>query len=65
MANLGIGHVGLNVDDLEKSAEFYKNILGLDIKAKNRRVVLILSGRDAIILHEKSDPTYTRVLSLL
>jgi catechol 2,3-dioxygenase-like lactoylglutathione lyase family enzyme len=53
MANLGIGHVGLMVDDLEKSAGFYRNTLGLDIKASKRGVARIPSGPDKLVLHEK------------
>jgi catechol 2,3-dioxygenase-like lactoylglutathione lyase family enzyme len=53
MANLGIGHVGLKVDDLEKSVEFYGNILGLDSRATRRGVARIASGRDKLVLHEK------------
>jgi catechol 2,3-dioxygenase-like lactoylglutathione lyase family enzyme len=53
MANLGIGHVGLKVHDLETSVEFYRNILGLDSRASKRRVARIPSGRDTLVLHEK------------
>ena len=53
LANLGIGHVGLRVDDLETSVEFYRNILGLDSRASGRGVARIPSGRDTLVLHEK------------
>jgi catechol 2,3-dioxygenase-like lactoylglutathione lyase family enzyme len=54
MANSGIGHVGLNVTDLEKSVEFYRNILGLDGRVTKRGVARIRSGRDTLVLHVKS-----------
>ena len=54
MASLGIGHVGLKVDDLEKSVEFYRNILGLDSRASKRGVARIPSGQDKLVLHEKN-----------
>ncbi len=54
MANSGIGHVGLNVNDLEKSVEFYRNILGLAVGASKQGVARIPSGRDTLVLHEKS-----------
>jgi catechol 2,3-dioxygenase-like lactoylglutathione lyase family enzyme len=53
MAGLGIGHVGLKVDDIETSAEFYRNILGLDSSMSERGVARIPSGRDTLVLHEK------------
>ncbi len=53
LASLGIGHVGLKVDDLETSVEFYRNILGLESRARNRGVARIASGRDNLVLHEK------------
>ncbi len=53
MANLGIGHVGLTVDDLERSLEFYRDILGLDGRETGRGVARIPSGRDRVVLHEK------------
>src|SRR2546428_6335478 len=54
LAALGIGHVGLKVDDLETSVEFYRNILGLDSRATERGVARIPSGQDSLVLHEKS-----------
>ena len=53
MAALGLGHVGLKVDDLETSVEFYRNILGLDSSTSERGVARIPSGRDTLVLHEK------------
>jgi len=53
MTNLGISHVGLKVDNLETSVEFYRNILGLDSGTSERGVARIPSGRDNIVLHEK------------
>ena len=53
MAALGIGHVGLKVDDIETSVEFYRNVLGLDISASERGVARIASGPDTLVLHEK------------
>ncbi len=53
MGALGIGHVGLSVDDLETSVEFYRNILGLDISMSERGVARIPSRRDTLVLHEK------------
>jgi catechol 2,3-dioxygenase-like lactoylglutathione lyase family enzyme len=53
MVALGIGHVGLKVDDLETSVEFYRNILGLDSSTSERGVARIPSGRDTLVLHEK------------
>jgi catechol 2,3-dioxygenase-like lactoylglutathione lyase family enzyme len=53
MANLGIGHVGLKVHDLETSVEFYRNILGLDKSTSERGVARIPSGPDTLVLHEK------------
>src|SRR3989442_14580084 len=53
MTALGIGHVGLKVDDIETSVEFYRNILGLDSSTSERGVARIRSGRDTLVLHEK------------
>jgi catechol 2,3-dioxygenase-like lactoylglutathione lyase family enzyme len=53
MTNLGISHVGLKVDNLETSVQFYRNILGLDSRTSERGVARIPSGRDNIVLHEK------------
>ncbi|HZY93294.1 MAG TPA: VOC family protein [Candidatus Bathyarchaeia archaeon] len=53
MANSGIGHVGLKVDDLETSVQFYRDILGLESRATGRGVARIPSGRGKIVLHEK------------
>ena len=53
LAALGIGHVGLKVDDLETSVEFYRNILGLHSSMRERGVARIPSGRDTLVLHEK------------
>jgi catechol 2,3-dioxygenase-like lactoylglutathione lyase family enzyme len=54
LADLGIGHVGLKVDDLETSVEFYQNILGLDSSTSEGGVARIPSGPDTLVLHEKS-----------
>ncbi len=53
LANLGIGHVGLRVDDLKTSVGFYRNILGLDSRVSKRGVARIPSGRDTLVFHEK------------
>ncbi len=53
MTALGIGHVGLRVDDLETSVGFYRNILGLDTRVSKRGIARIPSGRDTLVLHEK------------
>ncbi len=53
MKDLGVSHVGLKVDALEASLEFYRNILGLDGRANQRGVAHIPSGPDNIVLHEK------------
>src|SRR5437867_13182619 len=50
MANSGIRHVGLKVRDLEKSVEFYKEVLGLDSSERKNRVARIRSGRDTLVL---------------
>ncbi len=53
MANLGIGHIGLKVNEVEASVEFYRNILGLDGRASKGGVARIPSGQDMLILHQK------------
>src|SRR5712692_10383157 len=53
MADSGIAHVGLTVDDLESSVEFYRDILGLDSRATGRGVARIPSGQGRVVLHEK------------
>jgi catechol 2,3-dioxygenase-like lactoylglutathione lyase family enzyme len=53
VASLGIGHVGLKVDDLETSMKFYRNILGLESRTRKPGVARIPSGRDMLVLHEK------------
>ena len=53
LANLGIGHVGLRVADLEKSTSFYRDILGLSTGTRQRGVARIPSGPDLIVLHGK------------
>src|SRR5436189_6018137 len=52
MANSGIRHVGLMVRDLEKSVEFYQEVLGLDSSDRKKGVARIRSGRDTLVLHE-------------
>ena len=52
MANSGIRHVGLKVRDLEKSVEFYQEVLGLDSSEHRKGVARIRSGRDTLVLHE-------------
>src|SRR5438034_9424692 len=52
MAKSGIRHVGLKVRDLEKSVEFYQEVLGLDSSERKKRVARIRSGRDTHVLHE-------------
>src|SRR5437773_11892493 len=52
MAKSGIRHVGLKVRDLEKSVEFYQEVLGLDSSERKKRVARIRSGRDTLVLHE-------------
>ena len=52
MANSGIRHVGLMVRDLEKSVEFYQEVLGLDSSERRKGVARIRSGRDTLVLHE-------------
>jgi len=53
MANLGIGHVGLKVADLERSVRFYRNTLGLSGRASGQRVAYVPSGADLLVLHGK------------
>jgi catechol 2,3-dioxygenase-like lactoylglutathione lyase family enzyme len=53
LGNLGIGHVGLRVADIEKSAEFYRNVLGLRVRSTDEGVARIPSGPDLIVLHGK------------
>ncbi len=52
MANSGIRHVGLKVRDLEKSVEFYQEVLGLESSEGRKGVARIRSGRDTLVLHE-------------
>ena len=52
MANSGIRHVGLKVRDLEKSVEFYQEVLGLDSSERRKGVARIRSGGDTLVLHE-------------
>src|SRR5437773_12534790 len=52
MGNSGIRHVGLKVRDLEKSVEFYQEVLGLDSSERRKGVARIRSGRDTLVLHE-------------
>jgi catechol 2,3-dioxygenase-like lactoylglutathione lyase family enzyme len=53
MADLGISYVGLRVANLQKSARFYQNILGLEGKTGERGIARIPSGTDLQVLHGK------------
>lgn len=51
LANLGIGHVGLRVADINKSIKFYSDLLGLKTRSTEEGVARIPSGPDQIVLH--------------
>ncbi len=53
MANLGVGHVGLRVANLQRPVRFYRNILGLKGRAGGPGVARIPSGADLLVLHAK------------
>jgi catechol 2,3-dioxygenase-like lactoylglutathione lyase family enzyme len=53
MASLGIGHVGLRVANIQRSIRFYRNILGLKCRTRERGVARIPSGADLLVLHSR------------
>src|SRR5438309_2461626 len=61
MANLGIGHVGLMVTDLERSVRFYRNILGLRGRASGQRAAYVPSGADLLVLMERVTESLTSI----
>jgi catechol 2,3-dioxygenase-like lactoylglutathione lyase family enzyme len=55
LANLGIGHVGLRVSNLDESRMFYRKILGLKNKTKGARQAFVQSGSDLLVLNKGGD----------
>lgn len=53
LASVGIGHVGLRAANLEKSVQFYRDILGLKAPSTGEGVARIPSGPDLIVLHSE------------
>jgi len=52
----GIVETGLDVDDLEASADFYHRILGFEIIARSERLCAFsIAGRDVLILFEREE----------
>ena len=54
MASIGISHVGLSVRNMKTTADFYRDILGLDCKPDERGVARVPTGPDRLVLHEKT-----------
>ena len=52
----GIVETGLDVDDLETSADFYHRILGFEIIARSERLCAFsIAGRDVLILFQREE----------
>jgi lactoylglutathione lyase len=60
MSDLSTGHVGLNVTDLDRSAQFYRRVFGFDLlreseEADRRYAFLGHDGTPVITLWQQSD----------
>jgi catechol 2,3-dioxygenase-like lactoylglutathione lyase family enzyme len=50
---LGLRHVALNVRDVRKSVEFYRNVLGMDVEWEpDPENVYLTSGSDNLAIHK-------------
>lgn len=52
----GVVHFSLPVTDLERSAKFYSELLGMRIVQKTPRMVFLLCGDDFLILAKGNSP---------
>jgi lactoylglutathione lyase len=60
MSDLSTGHVGLNVTDVDRSAQFYRRVFGFDLLSESadgdhRYAFLGLDGTPVITLWQQSD----------
>ena len=63
MPEFQIGHIGLNITDLDRSIRFYQQLFGFDVlgksdKEKEKYAFLGLSGNVTLTLWEQSSKTF-------
>ena len=51
-ANTTLGHVALTVPNLDRSIEFYRDVLGFSVNRDDGVARLSAGGRDIVALHE-------------
>jgi len=52
----GVLHFSLPVTDLDRSREFYENLLGMKVVEQSPRMVFLQTGDDYLILAKGSEP---------